>query len=87
MSKKVLEGLSPEIQKALIEAAREGADFNNRLTWSQEDDYIKKLEKAGVKISKPEFSQFAKVLDANIGTLEKKWPACKGLYGKMQAVK
>ena len=87
MSKKIFDGLSPEIQKALIEAAREGADFNNKLTWSQEDDYIKKLEKVGVKINKPELAQFTKILEANIGTLEKRWPACKGLYPKMQAVK
>ena len=87
INKAVFEGLSPEFQKALVEAASEGADFNNRLTWSQEDDYMKKLEKAGVRINKPEFSQFTKVLDANIATLEKKWPACKGLYARIQAVK
>ena len=87
LTQAVFEGLSPEFQKALVEAASEGADFNNRLTWSQEDDYMKKLEKAGVKINKPEFSQFTKVLDANIATLEKKWPACKGLYARIQAVK
>jgi TRAP-type transport system periplasmic protein len=87
INKSTFEGLSPENQKALLEAAREGAEYNNRLTWSQEDDYMKKLEKAGVKINKPEFSQFVKVLEANIGTLEKKWPACKGLFTKIQAVK
>ena len=87
INKSIFEGLSPENQKALMEAAREGADYNNKLTWSQEDDYMKKLEKAGVKISRPEFSQFVKVLEGNIGTLEKKWPACKGLFAKIQAVK
>ena len=87
INKALFESLSPEFRKALVEAAQEGADFNNQLTWSQEDDYMKKLEKAGVKINKPEFSQFTKVLDANIGTLEKKWPVCKGLYAKIQAVK
>jgi tripartite ATP-independent transporter DctP family solute receptor len=87
INKATLDGLSSEIQRALMEAAREGADFNNKLTWSQEDDYLKKLEKAGVKINKPEFSQFTKVLEANIETLEKKWPACKGLFAKFQAVK
>ncbi|MGQ9648406.1 MAG: TRAP transporter substrate-binding protein, partial [Thermodesulfobacteriota bacterium] len=87
MSKKIFDGLSPEIQKALIEAAREGADFNNKLTWSQEDDYIKKLEKVGVKINKLEVAQFTKILEANIEALEKRWPTCKGLYPKMQAIK
>ena len=87
MNKKIFDSLSPDLQKALMEAAKEGADFNNQLTWSQEDDYMKKIEEAGVKINKPEFSQFTKVLEANIPSLEKKWPACKGLFEKIQAVK
>jgi TRAP-type transport system periplasmic protein len=87
MNKKSFDSLSPDLQKTLLEAAREGAEFNNRLTWSQEDDYMKKIEKAGVKINKPEYSQFTKVLEANIPSLEKKWPACKGLFEKIQSVK
>lgn len=87
MNKKTFDSIPPEIQKALLEAANEGADFNNKLTWSQEDDYMKKIERAGVKINKPEYSQFPKVLEGNVGTLEKKWPACKGLFNKIQAIR
>ena len=87
MSKKNFDALPLDIQKALLEAAGEGADFNNKLTWSQEEDYLKKIEKAGVKINKPEYSQFPKILEANIAVLEKKWPACKGLFAKIQAIK
>ena len=87
LNKKTFDSLSPDVQKALYQAAQEGADFNNRLTWSQEDDYLKKIEQAGVKINKPDYSQFPKVLAANIGILEKKWPTCKGLFEKIQAVK
>ncbi len=87
MNKKAFDVLTPDLQKALLEASQEGALFNNQLTWSQEDDYLKKIEKAGVKINKPEYSQFPKVLEANIGVLEKKWPACQGLFAKIQAVK
>jgi hypothetical protein len=36
---------------------------------------------------KPEYSQFPKILAANVAALEKKWPACKGLFAKIQAVK
>jgi tripartite ATP-independent transporter DctP family solute receptor len=87
MSKKSFDALPPDVQKALLEAAGEGADFNNRLTWSQEEDYLKKIEKAGVKINKPDYSPFSKTLEANIAVLEKKWPACKGLFAKIQSVK
>jgi len=87
MGKKSFDAFPPDIQKALLEAAEEGADFNNRLTWSQEEDYLKKIEKAGVRINKPDYTQFPKILEANIGVLEKKWPACKGLFGKIQSVK
>ena len=87
MNKKNFEALAPDIQKALLEAAGEGADFNNKLTWSQEDDYLKRIENAGVKINKPDYTQFPKILQANIAVLEKKWPACKGLFAKIQAVK
>lgn len=87
VNKKLHESLSPDIQKALAEAAREAGDYNNRLTWSQEDDYLKKLEKAGVKINKPDQSQFVKHLEANIAAVEKKWPSCKGLFGRIQGIK
>ncbi|MBP1716160.1 MAG: C4-dicarboxylate transporter [Deltaproteobacteria bacterium] len=87
MSKKSFDALPPDVQKALLEAAGEGADFNNRLTWSQEEDYLKKIEKAGVKINKPDYSPFPKTLEANIAVLEKKWPACKGLFAKIQSIK
>jgi len=87
MNKKAFDSLAADLQKALLEASQEGADFNNQLTWSQEDDYMKKIEKAGVKIIKPEYSQFPKILAANVAPLEKKWPACKGLFDKIQAVK
>jgi tripartite ATP-independent transporter DctP family solute receptor len=86
-NKKTFDSLTPEFQKAMREAAKEAGDFNNQLTWSQEDDYLKKLEKAGVKISKPEHSQFVKVVAANTATLEKRWPKSKDLMAKIQAVK
>jgi tripartite ATP-independent transporter DctP family solute receptor len=87
MSKKSFDSLTAEIRRSLLEAAKEAGDFNNQLTWSQEDDYMKKIEKAGVKINKPEHGQFAQALQANIGAVEKKWPACKGLFDKIQSVK
>ncbi len=86
-NKKACDSLPADFRKALLEASQEGANFNNQLTWSQEDDYMKKIEKAGVKIIKPEYSQFPKILEANITVLEKKWPTCKGLFSKIQAVK
>ncbi len=87
INKKTFETLPAGVQKALVEAAREAGDYNNKLTWSQEDDYMKKLEAAGVKVIKPDHSQFTKVLEANVAVLEKRWPSCKGLLGKIQAVK
>ena len=87
INRKIFDSLSSENKKAITEAATEAADINNKLTWSLEDDYIKKLEKAGVKVVKPEHSQFLKVLEANSGSLEKKWPSCKGLFSRIQAIK
>lgn len=87
ISKKIFDGLSIELQRALIEAAKEGADYNNKLTWSQEEDYLKKLEKAGVKIYKPERALFVRILENNISTIEKRWPTCKGLFTKIQEIK
>ncbi len=87
MNKKIFDSLPADIKKSLVEAAQEAGDYNNQLTWSQEGDYLKKIEKAGVKINKPEYSQFAKVLEVNIPTVEKKWPGCQGLFGKIQAIR
>jgi tripartite ATP-independent transporter DctP family solute receptor len=87
MSKKNFDALPPDVQKAILEAAGEGADFNNKLTWSQEEDYLNKIEKARVKINKTDYPQFYNTLETNVAVLEKKWPTCKGLFAKIQALK
>ncbi len=87
MNKKNFDSLPADLQKSMLEAAKEAGDFNNQLTWSQEEDYMKKIEKAGVKISKPEHNQFVKGIQDNIATVEKKWPTCKGLFNKIQSIK
>lgn len=58
ISEKVWSEFSPELQKAVQEAAKEARDYERKLSAEEEADLIKKLEEAGVKISRPDISPF-----------------------------
>ncbi|MEK5269419.1 TRAP transporter substrate-binding protein [Aeribacillus sp. FSL K6-8394] len=58
ISEKVWAELSPELQKAVLEAANEARDFQRKLSAEEEEDLIKKLEEAGVTISRPDIKPF-----------------------------
>jgi TRAP-type transport system periplasmic protein len=58
ISEKTWSELSTELQEAVQEAANEARDFERKLSEEQEADLVKKLEEAGVKISKPDLAPF-----------------------------
>ncbi|GAX89821.1 TRAP transporter substrate-binding protein [Effusibacillus lacus] len=58
ISEAVWSKLTPEQQKAVQEAANEARDYERKLSAEQEADLVKKIEAAGVKISRPDVSKF-----------------------------
>ncbi len=46
------------MQKAVQEAANEARDYERKVSAEQEADLMKKLEEAGVKLSKPDLAPF-----------------------------
>lgn len=58
ISEKTWSQLSPELQKSVQEAANEARDYERKLSADEEADFVKKLEEAGVKISRPDIQPF-----------------------------
>jgi tripartite ATP-independent transporter DctP family solute receptor len=58
ISEKIWSGLSPEQQKIIQEASNVARDYERKLSADDEAGYLKKLEEAGIKISKPDPAPF-----------------------------
>ncbi|VEI48402.1 TRAP dicarboxylate transporter subunit DctP [Actinobacillus equuli] len=50
MNKAKFDGLTPELQKAVLDAAKEAGQFQRDLNVKNEKDIIEKLRKAGVEV-------------------------------------
>jgi tripartite ATP-independent transporter DctP family solute receptor len=59
VSKKIWDGLSPQIQGWINEAAAESVTFQRKLWREQTEEALREVEKAGVKIYRPDKSAFA----------------------------
>lgn len=71
MNKKTWEGLSPELQKVVRDAAKKYADTSFERAEKEDRDYMKKMEEHGVKIVIPTEEQYKK-LAAKVR--ENTWP-------------
>jgi tripartite ATP-independent transporter DctP family solute receptor len=58
ISEKTWTQMTPEQQKIVQEASNEARDYERKVSTDEEADYVSKLEKAGVKISKPDLKPF-----------------------------
>lgn len=50
MNKAKFDGLDPELQKAILEAAKEAGDFQRQLNVDNEKEIIEKMRKAGIEV-------------------------------------
>jgi TRAP-type C4-dicarboxylate transport system substrate-binding protein len=50
--------MTPEQQAIVQEAANEARDYERKVSADEEENYIKLLEEAGVKVSKPDLAPF-----------------------------
>ncbi len=77
--------LSPEQQKALQEAVKEAAAYQNDLTVNKDNENIKKLEQSGMTVLQPQLDEFRKLSASIIPQYEKEWG--EGLYKRIQETK
>jgi TRAP-type C4-dicarboxylate transport system substrate-binding protein len=78
--------LSPEHQRALLEAAEEAADYNNKLTWESEAEYLAKLEAAGMEVVRVDIEPFYNVIRERVDEIYAIYPSTKGLVEEIDAV-
>jgi TRAP-type transport system periplasmic protein len=69
VNEKVFQSLSSEQQQILYEAAQVAADYNNKLTWDLEKEYIQKLQDEGMKLIYPKNHEFRKEVEKNVDAL------------------
>jgi len=70
-SKLWFDGLKPEQQKILVDAAREMTDFERAETARREEGYIKTISESGTKVSKLTPEQIAKFQEATLSVHKK----------------
>ena len=67
MNKAKFDGLAPELQNALLEAAKEAGQFQRDLNVKNEKDIVEKLGKAGVQvIEKVDNAPFKAIIEADV---------------------
>lgn len=87
INERTFQGLPPDAQRALVEAAAEAGRHNNALIAEQEDDYMKKLADKGMRIVRPDREPFVAALKRVWPQMEKKWPKAQGLYERIQSAR
>jgi tripartite ATP-independent transporter DctP family solute receptor len=60
MSNKTWEKLTPDQQKAVSEAAKEATEYENKLVADKTDEIFKDLQAKGMKVTKPDTTEWAK---------------------------
>jgi tripartite ATP-independent transporter DctP family solute receptor len=78
--------LSPDLQKALLEAAQEAADWNNSEALKRQDEAVKQMTAAGVEFSEIDRASLQKVVEPLWKEIGDKLGA-SDLVAKIQAVK
>jgi tripartite ATP-independent transporter DctP family solute receptor len=78
--------LSPEHQQALLEAAEEAAEYNNKLTWESEADYAEKLAGAGMEVIRVDMEPFYNLIRERVDEIYAIYPSTKGFVEEIDAV-
>ncbi|MCE5283668.1 MAG: TRAP transporter substrate-binding protein [Deltaproteobacteria bacterium] len=85
MNDKKFQSLSPELQKVILDAAKEAGDYMSKLQIDSEREYIAQLKKAGIAFYTPDIAEWiAKAKPLPI-KLEEDGAWSKGLYERLQA--
>lgn len=67
MNKAKFDGLSPELQKAMVEAAQEAGKYQRQLNLNNEKEILAKLQKAGIEvIEQVDNKPFKAIIEANV---------------------
>ncbi|MDR1535822.1 MAG: TRAP transporter substrate-binding protein [Planctomycetota bacterium] len=71
ISKKVHDSLTPEYRKIIAEESRNAAALMRDMTRNGDDDYIAKLEKEGMIVTRPDTSEFAALMQPSYDAIAK----------------
>ena len=85
MNDKKFQSLSPELQKAILDAAKEAGDYMSKLQVDSEKEYIAQLKKAGIAFHTPDLAEWVAKAKPLPIKLEEEGAWSKGLYEKLQA--
>lgn len=84
VSEKTLKKLPEDIQKAIIEAGQETADWVNKQAFELEDKLLKELEENGMTVIEPDRDAFIKAAQSLYDEYESQWG--KGLLEDIRAI-
>jgi tripartite ATP-independent transporter DctP family solute receptor len=71
VSKKVWDKLSPEYRSIITEESKKAAETMRITTKNGDEDYIAKLEKAGMTVTRPDIEQFSKLMKPSYDAITK----------------
>jgi tripartite ATP-independent transporter DctP family solute receptor len=71
ISKKVWDRLTPEYQNIITEESRKAAENMRNTTKNGDEDYIAKLEKAGMIVTRPDIAQFSGLMKPSYDAIAK----------------
>jgi TRAP-type C4-dicarboxylate transport system substrate-binding protein len=82
MSDKVLSSLPKDLQDIVLKSAAESAQYGDKLTKEQEEDYKKKLAEKGMKVVPVDVKLFMAKSQPAVDKIRQQW--APGVYEEVQ---
>jgi tripartite ATP-independent transporter DctP family solute receptor len=84
MSDKVMQSLPKDLQKIVLDAAAQAAEYGDMLTAKQEEGYKAKLEEVGMKVMKVDIKPFVDKAKPAVERISKNW--APGVFEEVQKI-
>jgi len=84
MSDKVLNSLPKDLQEIVLNSAAQASEYGDLLTAKQEQNYIKKLKEAGMKVISVDAKPFMAKAQPAVERIRQKW--APGVYEEVQKI-
>jgi len=87
INEKVYQSLPPDVQKIMVEAAREAMAWGRKQSEAETDEVVAKMAAEGAKVIKVNQAPFADRAVAAVDAMEKEGAWSSGLYQQIRAIK
>jgi tripartite ATP-independent transporter DctP family solute receptor len=87
INEKVYQSLPPDVQKIMVEAARESMAWGRKQSEAETDEVVAKMAAEGAKVIKVNQAPFADRAVAAVDAMEKEGAWSSGLYQQIRAIK